>query len=52
MYTPSLRNKRKRQFVESPIKVSLRRKVKLLQQKVRRQSLRITTLEVLNVATA
>lgn len=47
-YTPSLQRKKlKRKIEESPVKSSLRKKVKALQQTVRRQKLKITTLEVL-----
>ncbi|XP_050066176.1 THAP domain-containing protein 1-like [Aphis gossypii] len=47
-YTPSLQRKKlKRKIEESPVKSSLRKKVKALQQTVRRQKLKITTIEVL-----
>ena len=45
-YTPTLNRKFKKKLFDTPKKANLKKRIKLLQQTVRRQNTKINTLEV------
>lgn len=45
-YTPTLKRKFKKKLFDTPKKANLKKRIKLLQQTVRRQNTKINTLEV------